>query len=89
MVLVEDRLLDLVHNVTVLADDLGQGDLPDFSQLCFREPDRRLRILVPKPVALLDLLKLDSNNAGEGRPHERTLQGHLRQTTREQVDVFD
>ena len=49
MVLVEGGLLDLVDHVRVLADDLGQGRLPDLCQLGLGEPHRRVRGLVPEP----------------------------------------
>ena len=49
MVLVEGGLLDLVDHVRVLADDLGQGRLPDLCQLGLGEPHRGVRGLVPKP----------------------------------------
>ena len=49
VVLVEGGLLDLVDHVRVLADDLGQGRLPDLCQLGLGEPHRRVRGLVPEP----------------------------------------
>lgn len=38
VVLVKHRLLDLVHHVAVLTDDLGQRDLSDLGQLSLCEP---------------------------------------------------
>lgn len=49
VVLVEGGLLDLVDHVRVLADDLGEGRLPDLRQLRLGEPHRGVRGLVPEP----------------------------------------
>ena len=44
---VEQRPLQRVHLVAVLAHDVAHGDLADLGQLFLGEPDRRLLRLVP------------------------------------------
>ena len=88
VILIKRRLLDLVHHVSVLTHNLGQGRLPDLSQLGLGEPDRGVRGLVPEPVALLCLLKLYSDDAGEGWTHQSTLERNLAESSSEQVNVL-
>ena len=89
MWLVEDGPLYVAHDVAVLADDLGQRDLPDLRELRLAELGGGVVALVPEPVALLQLLELDADDAGEGGSHQGTLQGSLAQAASEQVNVLD
>ena len=47
----EDVGLDVVDVVQVVADDPGQGDLPDLLQLGWGERPRVVAIFVPESVA--------------------------------------
>ena len=88
MILVKGRLLDLVDHVSILTDNLGQGGLPDLSQLGLCEPDCSIAGLVPEPVALLGFLELDADDTGEGWTNQSTLQRNLTQASSEQVNVL-
>ena len=88
VILVKCGLLDLVDHIRVLADNLGQGGLPDLSQLGLSEPHRRVRGLVPEPVALLRFLELDPKHAGKGWTDQGALERNLTQTTCEEVNIF-
>ena len=65
MILVKRGFLDLVDYISVLADNLCQGRLPDLGQLRLGEPDGGVRGLVPEPVTLLRLLELDPDHASK------------------------
>ena len=65
------------HLVAVVADDLGEGHLPDLRELGFGESDQGIAVLVPEPVALPQVPELDADDAREGRTNEATVEGGL------------
>ena len=89
MRLVEYGPLDVAHDVAVLADDLGEGNLPDFGELSLAELGGGVVALVPESVALFQLLELDADDAGECGAHQSPLEWGLAQAAGEEVDVLD
>ena len=89
MRLIEDGFLNVPDNVAIFAHHFGQSDLPQLGQLGFAESDRSVAALVPKSVALLQLLELNADDAGESGPHQSPLQRGFAQSAGEQIDVLD
>ena len=83
MRLIKDGLLDVADDVTVDADHPGQRQLPDLRQLGLGELNGGVGALIPKSIALLQLLELDSDDAGEGGADQGALERGLGQPTRE------
>ena len=77
---IEHGSLDNIDLVAVVANQFGQGDLPDLGQLGLREPDERIPPLVPEPVAFSQIPELNSNDAGEGWSHQASVQWCLGQS---------
>ena len=55
--------------VGVLANHLGQSHFADFSQLCLGEPDQRVAVFVPEPVAFAQVPELDADDARKRRAY--------------------
>lgn len=81
--------MDRRHAVAVVAQNLRQRRLSDFLQLRFCKAHKRVGILIPKPVAPLQLVELSAYDAGERGPNETAQKRPLRHAAREQVDVVD
>ena len=88
MRLVKNGPLDVADHVAVFAHDLRQGYFSDLGKLRLAELEVGVVILVPESVALFELLKLNSDDAGEGRADESPLQRSLAEPAREEVDII-
>ena len=88
MRLVKDGPLDVADHVAVFTHDLRQGNFSDLGKLRLAELEVGVVVLVPESVALLELLKLNSDDAGEGGADESPLQRSLAEPAREEVDII-
>ena len=87
MRLVKDGSLDVADHVAVFTHDLCQGNFSDLGKLRFAEFEVGVFVLVPESVALLELLELNSDDAGEGGSDKSTLQRSFAEPAREEVDI--
>ena len=89
MILIEGGLLNFIHDVSVLTNNLGQSSLSDLSQLRLCEPHGSIGGFVPESVTLLGLLELNTDDAGKCGSNQSSFQRNLTQTSRKEVDVFN
>jgi len=58
--------LNILKVVRVVAKDAGELDAPDLVELLESEAGRPAAVLVPEPVAVLEVVELLTDDAGEG-----------------------
>ena len=80
---IHECFLDCRHSIAVVAQNFWQRRLSDFLQLRFCEAHKRVRVLVPKPVAPLQFVELSAYDAGERGPNKTTQKRPLRHAARE------
>ena len=81
--------LDALHLVSVVTNDSGELDLPDFIQLLESETARPSSILVPESISKPEVMELTGHDAAKGWANHGSGQGLLRDTSGPEVNVFN
>ena len=81
--------LDAVHLISVITNDPGELDLPDFGQLLKGETAGPASILIPESISKPKVMELTGHEAAKGWADHGSRQGLLRDTSRPEVNVFN
>ena len=81
--------LDAVHLISVITNDPGELDLPDFGQLLKGETAWPASILIPESISKPEVMELAGHDASKGWANHGSGQGLLRDTSRPEVNVFN
>jgi len=81
-------LLNEVDVVGVVAEDSGQGGLPQLGQLLHGEAARPTTVLIPESISTSDVVELPAYDAGKGGAQQSLRQRNLADPRSEQLHVL-